>query len=383
MNILLFTGFYLPGFKGGGPIRTIVNMVEVLGSEINFFIVTSDRDLGDKFPYSGVTTDLWQQVGKAQVYYASSSKSYRNMMSIIRRFDGDAMHLNSFFSLGFSIFPLLLSRWINPGLPVVVGPRGEFSVEALKLKPIKKRAYVACVKLLGIYKNVIWHASTVYEAEDIYRVMGRGARVRVAIDIATPAVDLNLAQRVDAAALRVVFVSRISPMKNLLGAIDVLKRVDCPVSFHIYGPAEDQKYWNDCQDSALELPRHISLNYHGPLRSSEVALTLAQYDVFFLPTLGENFGHVIAEALSSGLPILISNNTPWRDLRSKKLGWDIPLERSDTFAQCIEICYSMPAVIYNQWRQRIRAWALENIGSQEAIEQNRQLFMNLGINNEH
>ena len=32
---------------------------------------------------------------------------------------------------------------------------------------------------------------------------------------------------------------------------------------------------------------------------------------------------------------------------------------------------------YDAWRQHIRAWALANIGNDEAVEQNRQLFMNL------
>ncbi|MBC7215025.1 MAG: glycosyltransferase [Burkholderiaceae bacterium] len=384
IEIIVFGAFYLPGYKGGGPIRTIANMVEALGNEIQFSLVTLDRDLGDTAPYPHITPNAWQQVGKAQVFYASPANGFGKTLKIIREFQGDALHLNSFFSFRFSILPLLIARLVKPQLPVIVGPRGEFSEGALTLKSVKKKQiYLALAKAFGLYKHVIWHASTAHEALDIRRVMGKNVIVRTAIDIAAPEANITLKPRKEGAALQVIFISRISPMKNLLGAIEVFKQVQCPIDFHVYGPAEDSNYWNACQSAAASLPPHVSLQYHGPLQPDAVAHKLAEYDLFFLPTLGENFGHVIAEALSAGLPVLISDQTPWRDLEVKRLGWDIPLENPGAFARCIETCHAKPAAEYNQWRQKIRAWALQNIGNQEAIEQNRQLFMNLKASHEH
>ncbi len=145
----------------------------------------------------------------------------------------------------------------------------------------------------------------------------------------------------------------------------------------MYGPAEDPAYWAECQSAAAALPRHVSFSYKGTLQAQQVAQKFAEYDLFLFPTLGENFGHVIAEALSAGLPVLLSNNTPWRDLEAKELGWDLALGQTEGFVRCIEACHDKSAVEYNQWREQIRVWALQNIGDQEAIEQNRQLFMNL------
>jgi glycosyltransferase involved in cell wall biosynthesis len=358
-------------------------MVEALGHEISFSLITLDRDLGDTAAYPSVTPDAWQQVGKAQVFYASPANGFGKTLKIIREFQGDALHLNSFFSFRFSILPLLIARWVKPQLPVIVGPRGEFSEGALALKSTKKRIYIPLAKSLGLYKNVIWHASTVHEAEDIRRVMGKAVAVRIAINIAVPQANLALALRKEGAPLRVILISRISPMKYLLVAIEIFKQVQCPVDFHVYGPAEDQNYWNECQSAAAALPRHVSLQYHGPLQPDAVPHKLAEYDLFFLPTLGENFGHVIAEALFAGVPVLISNTTPWRDLAAKGLGWDLPLDQPKAFARSIEICHAKPAAEYNRWRQQIRAWALQNIGNQDAIEQNRQLFMNLKAPHEH
>jgi len=64
--ILTFVGCYLPGYRGGGPIRTIANMVDRLGDEFEFRIITMDRDLGDVKPYENVKVDSWNAVGKEQ-----------------------------------------------------------------------------------------------------------------------------------------------------------------------------------------------------------------------------------------------------------------------------------------------------------------------------
>ena len=120
MKILLSTGFYLPGYKGGGPIRTIANMLEKLGNEIQFFLITADRDLGDESAYPGIASDGWQQLGRAQVYYASPGMGWLwRLMKVIQAFDGAAMHLNSFFSFRFSILPLIYWRMLKPGRPVI------------------------------------------------------------------------------------------------------------------------------------------------------------------------------------------------------------------------------------------------------------------------
>ena len=83
-----------------------------------------------------------------------------------------------------------------------------------------------------------------------------------------------------------------------------------------------------------------SLNFHEPAPLVYIILTLTwqrdKYDLFLFPSGGENYGHVIAESLSSGTPVLISKNTPWLDLESQNLGWDIDLKDMDSFVEIIE-----------------------------------------------
>ena len=71
IRILCLTDYYLPGFKAGGPIRTLSNIVERLGEEFHFSFVTRDRDLGDVHPYINVEIDSWQKVKNAETLYLS------------------------------------------------------------------------------------------------------------------------------------------------------------------------------------------------------------------------------------------------------------------------------------------------------------------------
>ena len=68
-KILIIMGRYLPGYKDGGPVRSIKNLVDRLGEEYDFRILTADRDHGDDKPYSCIKVRDWNRVGAAKVYY--------------------------------------------------------------------------------------------------------------------------------------------------------------------------------------------------------------------------------------------------------------------------------------------------------------------------
>ncbi len=43
-QVLVFIDWYKPYFKAGGPVRSMVNLVDHLADRIDFHIVTGDRD---------------------------------------------------------------------------------------------------------------------------------------------------------------------------------------------------------------------------------------------------------------------------------------------------------------------------------------------------
>lgn len=372
VRVLTFTGHYLPGYKGGGPIKTIKNLFDQAGDEITFKLITSDRDLGDTSPYTSVTCGAWNNVGNASVFYAQPGKTgYAQIARQLRAKDYDLVYLNSFFSPRFSFFPLLIAKALRQS--VVLAPRGEFSEGALSLKSTKKRIFITVFKLLGLHRGTVFQVSSDFEAEDVRRALSQNVDTQVAENIGAQEFAEKLPPR-STSSLKAVFVSRISPKKNLLAALKMLQQVQQPLVYDIYGPIEDRDYWAECEKVVAGLPPHIQVHHRGSLNPDDVVKALENYDVFFFPTKGENYGHVIAEALCAGLPILIADTTPWRNLQEQGIGWDLPLNNPDAFSAVLNELAAMPADDHQKMRQRVLSWAKHKFSQRDAIEANIALF---------
>lgn len=378
-KVLVLLSHYLPGYRMGGPLRSVLGLVDQLGDEFAFRILTSDRDLGDKEPYPGVARGAWRDFGAATVYHAPPEQlSLPGMARIIGSTPHDLLYLNSFFSPRFTLQPLLARRTRQiPRRPLLLAPRGEFSSGALAIKGVRKQLYLSVGRACGMFDDVCWHASGPQEAEDIGRALGPCASpIHVASDLLTRPAELPPppTPRLGNAPLRVVFLSRITPMKNLDFALRVLGMVREPVAFSIYGPPEDQLYAMQCRKVADALPPHVSVRWHGSVPPAEVAGTLAKYDLFFLPTRGENFGHVIAESLAAGTPVLLADTTPWRGLESAGIGYDFPLAAPERFVAAIEAMASESSEISLTRRERAFRFAAERQRDGADILANRLLF---------
>lgn len=247
------------------------------------------------------------------------------------------------------------------------------------IKSWKKSPFIALAHKLGIYNDLIWQASSEYEVADIRSIMNSAFQKIVVAPNLTPNTDrsagLMARLRQPEAPLRVIFLSRISPMKNLDFALRVLGRVCARIIFSIYGPVREEGYWQHCQQLIADLPAHIRVTYHGGVEPEQVPEVMAAHDLFFLPTRGENYGHVIAEAMSAGTPVLIADTTPWRNLDQAGVGWDLPLDAGQPFAERIDYCAGLNATEYQDWRDRVRRFANERLLDPKIIEANRALFI--------
>lgn len=372
LKVLVFSDYFEPGYKAGGPIKTIKNLFARLDGQIEFKLVTRDRDIDSKTSYSCIRSGSWNHVNKVPVFYTRPKiKGLLQIYDVLRNSDFDIVYLNSFFSLYFSFVPLLIAKLLNQ--KVVLSPRGELSLGALSLKSLKKKIFISLFKFLQLHKNIVFQASSQYEARNIYTTLGDKVDVQVAENISSQEFVKQLKPR-SPKQLRVVFLSRIAPMKNLDFALEVLKQIQYPIEYHIFGPIEDEKYWAKCEQIISELPSNIQVIYSGKLKPTEVINTLAEYDAFFMPTKGENYGHVITESLCAGLPILIANTTPWRDLQTDGIGWDLPLNEPDSFRKALSVLATMPPEEHLKMRKKVLIWAENKFSQRDAIEANALMF---------
>ena len=378
LKILIFSGWYLPGYRGGGPIRTLANMVDRLGDEFEFKIVTADRDSQDTKHYPGVVIDGWNNVGKAKVFYMSPDKrSLWDIRKIFWSTEYNVLYLNSFFSY-FTIKPLLLRRLqLIPSCPLLIAPRGEFSPCAFGYRRVKKLVYTMISKVFGFYQGATLQASSKYEESDIRHWFGSNTKVVIAPDLpplSYASKSLTLEREKIKNCLKIIFLSRISLMKNLYGVLEILSGLKEKIQFNIFGPMEDKEYWIRCQKIISNLPENIGVQYHGNIPHEWVVDVMGEHDLFFLPTLGENFGHVILEALCAGCPVLISDRTPWRGLEAKGVGWDLPLDRPELFRGVIQMCFGMDSIKYKELSNRAQEYGFQAVKDGGAVKRNRLLF---------
>jgi len=379
-TILIICDYYLPGFESGGALRTLVNMVDRLGDRFDFRIITRDHDGPHKRePYSTVKIGHWNRVGNAKVYYIARDQIRSStLIKLINAVSPDAIYLNSFFSrLTIRVLSLLKFRRIR-NYPIILAPEGEFSPGALTLKPIRKQLYLTQAKLLGLLGNCILKAASESEKLEIEKVLGSGLDIYVAPNMPPSMIndDYDQSSKPTKAVgkCRMVFLSRFMRKKNFNWLLEQLRDLDGELSIDVYGTIEDIDYWDECQRISNSLPSNIVIEAKGPLAHENVSSTLAGYDFFVLPTLGENFGHVFIEAMASGCPLVISDRTPWRDLEQKNLGWDLSLEEPDAWKAILNKCIGMDNAEYQTKSAAARAFAVKWLSDPEIEGSNVEMI---------
>jgi glycosyltransferase involved in cell wall biosynthesis len=339
-RLLMFTQWFEPGYRAGGPIRSTANLVGLLGDSCDILVVTSDRDLGSEAAYPGITRDVW--IGRAQstrvMYLSPELQTAANMSRILVETRADCIYLNSMFSPRFTLMPLLQHWRRRQAGRVVIAPRGELLDGAMRYKRLKKWALLTALRLTGSARTLDFHATDEQEQEAIItRLAIPRSRVHVLPNVPEPpATDVApIVKQPDEVSL--LFLSRVTPKKNLVYLLECLRTVpaDVGVRLTIAGPLEDAGYWEQCRSIVATLPDNVAVTTVGAVSHDRVRSLLEAHHCFVLPTFGENYGHAIVEALGTGRPVIVSDRTPWRGLIAMGSGWDLPLADPASFTAAI------------------------------------------------
>ncbi len=328
--VLVLLGVFCRDIEATGPRQSMINMAHSLSSRFRFRVIGwgSRNDVPDRWSMLEGIEFLPLQRWRYGV---------RRLGRAIRATPHDLLVMNSFFDKQFSLPALLMRRFgLLPRAPALLAPRGEFSPGALTIGRRRKRLYTRLARALGLLDGVSLQVTSQSEAEEARAALPffRGP-ICVTPNIRTlPALPPH-SPRGEGEPLRVAFLSRIDRKKNLHFALDVLARGTTPVEFAIFGPATDEAYWRRCEELARTMPAHVTVRDRRVLSPGDVLAALAGQDLFFLPTLGENYGHAIIDSLLAGTPVLISDQTPWRGLEARRAGWDLPLGDPAPFAAAL------------------------------------------------
>jgi glycosyltransferase involved in cell wall biosynthesis len=335
MKIAIIIGTYLPGYRAGGPVRSISNLVESLGDRINIRVVTSNKDFGEKKPYEGIRPNTWEKVGKAKVYYSDKSNfriSFLNKLAL----KVDCIYICGTYNI-YTMKMLLLKKLHFINKPIIIAPMGGLSTGAVNIKKTKKKMFLFLFDKLGMFKDIFWSVTDEIEKKDVIEnIHAELSNIYISHDLVTEYECMFKQRNKEKGAARVVFLSRISREKNLLYALEILTHVNGNVRLDIYGPIEDEEYWDECKRKVKSLSKNIHVEYKGVVDADKVVECFGQYHIFLFPTMSENFGHVIFESLAAGCPVVISDNTPWTKDILKDAGEIISLKDKELFVKYIQ-----------------------------------------------
>lgn len=344
-TILCLSDFYLPEFKSGGLVRSLSNFVKMLGDDFNIKIIC--RNIENR----NIKANAWITIGKAKVFYIINNNfSIFSIINLVRKSDYDILYLNSVFSFRFTILPLLVRIFSNNLLQsCVISPRGELATEALSLKKFKKYLFLKFAKPMKFYDNVIWIAGRQKEYFDIYKVFGKKVKkVKIIPDhFSFDPIPKKLITKKNSKILKIVFLSRITPIKNLDFLLSILLNFSEDCELNIFGPIDDKKYWKKCENIISKLPENIRVKIGKAVKPHNVQKFFSKYDLFAFPTRGESFGHVIFEALSSGTPVLLSDQTMWKSDKKKGI-IVVPLNKKSWLNELKKMTKLTPKQFYSR-----------------------------------
>lgn len=343
-----------PALNYGGPAVSLDNLCRAIQADIACSVVTVDHDLKSPDRLPGIREGWNARDGARVLYLRESEFNLFRLREVVAEIAPDVIYLNSLFAAKFTIPLLKIGR--ERSIPVLIAPRGELCPNAF-LKKYKKLPYLFALRPFLRGASTFYHSTSDEETARIRELIRpRAGQIFQITETPTfPRIALAR-ERKRPGALRCLFLSRIHPKKNLLFALQRIQSIRGDITFDLYGPLEDHAYWARCQAEIAGLPPNVTVRYRGIVGRDAIHATFARYDAFFFPTFSENYGHVIPEAMLSGCPVVISDQTPWSDVNETGAGWALALGDTGAFTAALQAITDMDEAAHQALRERTRRY---------------------------
>ena len=301
----------IPGLspKDGGPTTALHRMAAASAERgIQVVVATSDDDAGGRLDVP-LGPAIVQHGVQYRYFRRSLPGSWKPSWGLTRwlaRNIGsfDVVHVHALFSYSTIAACRLAFR---AGVPVVLRPLGTATRWSLSHQRWKKRPYFALIERSHLARAHAIHATSNAERDDL-AALGFGARA-VVIPLGVDGIAGSSDRSSAGAPLRVLFLSRLHPKKNvpmLIDSIAAARRAGHAIELTVAGDGTPA-YRAELEAHARASGAGDAIRFAGHVAGEDKALLLAESDVYALPSHQENFGIAVAEALAAGLPVIVSD----------------------------------------------------------------------------
>lgn len=288
MKKILLIGPFPPLFSYGGPTRSIFGIYNSLtNSGYNCTVLSPKKNFDGS---ENIDTINKKNIIYTDKFFHFIFKNYHTY---------DIIWFNSFFELKI-FFLFFLKKFSN--FKLIVSPRGQIAKKAISTSNIFLKYQF--IKLVRIFKNdIVFHSTESNESKDIKYNFGTNKIFQISNIFSLKFYENSCYEK------KYVFYSRIHKKKGLLVLLKNIQHYNEEAHLDIYGFIEDKVYWKECYKIIRKLK---NVKYMGTIDDGDISTLKNKYSFFILPTLNENFGHVIIELLSIGcIPIVSKNTTPF------------------------------------------------------------------------
>lgn len=372
-KLLIMASLFWPQKNSGGPTISILNLVQSLKGRFDIYIISKNHEINDDKPLEGISPG-WNQFDFGKAFYTPKGEhGFWEISRLIDEVKPDVIYQNSFFSAD-DLLPVLLYKKKHKQVKVIVAPRGEFYPERIRVGKGKKTVYGKVLRCSGLLKDVYFQGTGREECLQEMEFLGIPENRLLNIqNLSIPPKDLTSGPEKHPGALKLCYIARIHPTKNILSAIQWLGSVPGAVEYHIYGSVENGAYWEQCKEAISRLPENITVEYRGVIRHEQVAAAIAGCHAYYMPTTGENFGHSIVEAMLMGKPVVISDQTPWTDVNGQG-GFALDLKDAQGFIKALTELVEMDGEEYAAVSRNAAGYIREKLDIDETVRQYVEAF---------
>ncbi len=260
------------------------------------------------------------------IYRSSNSYDYNlDLKTIIE--DYDIVHIYGIWR-PFLVKVFLVAKLLKK--KIVISPLGAMEPWALNQKKLKKLIAWKLYQKKILNSADVVHATCNAEAQNLIN-----NSITSKIEIIAHGIDDNpkvLKKETSNKIKKIIFFSRIHLKKGILELIDCWKDLDTQITWQldIYGPITDKKYHELVLKKIRESNLENKIFYKGSVfNKQDKDQIFKNANAFILPSKSENFGISIGEALSYGLPVLTTKETPWELINEYQAGYVFPFSRDN------------------------------------------------------
>ena len=236
----------------------------------------------------------------------------------------DLVHVRGLWRQG----SLVARHWKKryPDRKLIVQSAGMLEPWARKRNSWLKRLYFSCAesRLFDCCDAV--HATSMAEAKNLNKLGIPKDKIFIIEEGIFMPPETQLHRHHLSGPRKLLFLSRIHPKKGIELLLDALALLR-PTQWicQIVGMGE-AAYIAALKARIKVLNLDSVVEFVGPLYGAQKERAFQEASAFILPTYSENFGIAVAEAMSWGLPVITTTETPWSVLEDPAMGWCVKPE---------------------------------------------------------